>query len=286
LIAYYGDRLTRKLLPLADSHGRAKRIIGIILVVVGLGVMSGYDKKFETWLIDKGFVFSNFEYKLLESVPMPVEGAAEARMPLTTTVAKAMETATTSSGSCAAGEGHCTSTDAVLNDTPQPQTVLSQEDTIPKLGDQTNKNTFIELVSPDGYLNADGQAITIGEQLPGKIVLVSFMTYSCINCQRTFPYLEQWYETYQDDGLVIIGIHTPEFAFEHNISAVQSALDKHGITFPVVLDNDYETWRAYGNRYWPRRYLIDRDGRVVFDHIGEGAYEETEALIRQYLNQN
>ncbi len=287
LIAYYGDRLTKKLLPLADSHGRAKRIIGIVLIIVGLGVMSGYDKKFETWLIDRGLVFSNFEYKLLESVPMPGEGEAEARMPLTTTIAKAMETVTTTSSSCATGDSHCTSTRALSGDViQQPAPVLVNGKSADKPTSQANSSNYIELVSPDGYLNTNGQAITIGEQFPDKVVLVSFMTYSCINCQRTFPYLEQWYKTYKDDGLVVIGIHTPEFAFEHNIDAVQSALNKHGITFPVVLDNDYETWRAYSNRYWPRRYLIDRDGTVVFDHIGEGAYEETEALIRQYLNQN
>jgi cytochrome c biogenesis protein CcdA/thiol-disulfide isomerase/thioredoxin len=286
LIAYYGDRLTRKLLPLADSHGRAKRIIGIVLIVVGLGIMSGYDKKFETWLIDNGFVFSNFEYKLLESVPMPVESEEEAHVPLGTTIAKAMETATTTPATCARGEGHCTSTKTIADDAIEPVVALTDKQPVLKPAVQTNKNHFIELVSPDGYLNTNGQTITISEQFPDKVVLVAFMTYSCINCQRTFPYLERWYETYKDDGLVVIGIHTPEFAFEHNISAVQAALDKHGITFPVVLDNDYETWRAYGNRYWPRRYLISRDGEVVFDHIGEGAYEETETLIKQHLNQN
>ena len=95
------------------------------------------------------------------------------------------------------------------------------------------------------------------------------MTYSCINCIRTFPYLNAWYDKDKDRGLEIIGIHTPEFAFEHKIENVQEALKKFGIKFPVVLDNDYGTWNAYGNNYWPRKYLIDIDGYIVFDHAGE-----------------
>jgi thiol-disulfide isomerase/thioredoxin len=155
--------------------------------------------------------------------------------------------------------------------------------TVQKNENKPIENPFTELVSPDAFLNTNGASITIGEQLPAKLVLVTFMTYSCINCQRTFSHLQDWYDKYKNDGLVVIGIHTPEFAFEHKEESVQKALDEYGITFPVVLDNQYQTWNAYGNRYWPRRYLIAQDGSVVFDHIGEGAYEETEALIKKYL---
>ena len=109
------------------------------------------------------------------------------------------------------------------------------------------------------------------------------MTYSCINCQRTFPYLVAWYGKYKDQGLEIVGIHTPEFAFEKDIGNVREAMKRFGITYPVVLDNDYATWRAYGNQYWPRKYLIDIHGDIVYDHIGEGAYEETEMKIRELL---
>jgi thiol-disulfide isomerase/thioredoxin len=118
-----------------------------------------------------------------------------------------------------------------------------------------------------------------------KVILIDFMTYSCINCQRTFPSLVRWHEAYSDDGLLIVGIHTPEFAFERDKENVKKALDNFGITFPVVLDNEYATWRAYENRFWPHKYLIDIHGNIVYDHIGEGAYAETEAKIVELLNE-
>lgn len=151
---------------------------------------------------------------------------------------------------------------------------------------KANKGTpYKEIVKPSGFVNTDGKAITIADYIGKKIVLLDVMTYSCINCQRTFPYAVAWYETYKDQGLVIIGIHTPEFAFEKNIKNVEEAMKRFGITFPIVLDNDYGTWNAYGNRYWPRKYLIDIHGNVVYDHIGEGAYEETEQKIQELLKE-
>ncbi|OHA34232.1 MAG: hypothetical protein A2928_03130 [Candidatus Taylorbacteria bacterium RIFCSPLOWO2_01_FULL_45_15b] len=143
---------------------------------------------------------------------------------------------------------------------------------------------FVEISSPDGFVNTNGEPITI-ESLKGKVVLLDIWTYSCINCQRTLPYLNDWYEKYRGEGLEIIGLHTPEFAFEHKLSNVEKAVKDFKIEYPVVLDNDYSTWRAWGNQYWPRKYLIDIDGYVVYDHIGEGAYAETENRIVQALNE-
>ncbi len=142
-----------------------------------------------------------------------------------------------------------------------------------------------EITTPDGFINTDGNPITIGELIGKKVILIDFWTYSCINCQRTTPYLNAWYEKYLDKGLVIIGMHTPEFEFEKNYDNVNAAVEKFDIKFPVVLDNDYSTWTAYKNRYWPRKYLIDIDGYIVYDHIGEGAYEETEKKIQHALNE-
>lgn len=158
---------------------------------------------------------------------------------------------------------------------PQPMSGV----TMPTFG--FVKTPYTEITDPSGFVNTDG--ITIGELVGKKVILVDFMTYSCINCQRTFPYMVAWYDKYKDDGLEIVGIHTPEFAFEKDIDNVRDAMEKVGITYPVVLDNDYATWRAYGNRYWPRKYLIDIDGNVVYDHIGEGAYVETERKIQELL---
>lgn len=145
------------------------------------------------------------------------------------------------------------------------------------------ENPYKEIVDPAGFVNTDG--ITIGELVGKKIVLVDFLTYSCINCQRTFPYLNAWYEKYKDQGLEIVGIHTPEFAFEKDIENVRKAMADFGIKHPIVLDNDYATWRAYDNHFWPRKYLIDIHGNIVYDHIGEGAYEATEKKIQELLEE-
>ena len=140
-----------------------------------------------------------------------------------------------------------------------------------------------EISTPDGFINTDG--ITVEELIGEKIVLVDFWTYSCINCQRTLPYLNDWHDKYADDGLVILGIHTPEFEFEKKYENVLRAVEKYNVEYPVILDNDFSTWRSYNNRYWPRKYLIDIDGYIVYDHIGEGAYEETEKKIVELLNE-
>jgi thiol-disulfide isomerase/thioredoxin len=140
-------------------------------------------------------------------------------------------------------------------------------------------------VNPSGFLNTDGKPVNIGDYRGKKVVLVDFWTYSCINCIRTTPYLVAWYEKYKDDGLEIIGVHTPEFAFEHRIENVSKAVRERGITFPVVLDNDYATWGAFKNQYWPRKYLIDIDGYIVYDHAGEGAYDEAEKAIQAALKE-
>lgn len=146
-------------------------------------------------------------------------------------------------------------------------------------------DTAQEIVAPAGFINTNGEAINIQDLIGKKVILVDFWTYSCINCQRTLPYITSWYEKYKDQGLEIVGIHTPEFEFEKDINNVQAAVEKWGIDYPVVLDNDYGTWRNYNNRYWPRKYIIDIDGFIVYDHIGEGGYEETEQVIQNLLKE-
>jgi thiol-disulfide isomerase/thioredoxin len=121
------------------------------------------------------------------------------------------------------------------------------------------------------------------DDLKDKVILVDFWTYSCINCIRTIPNLNEWYDKYSDKGLIIVGIHTPEFEFEKNSDNVKSAVQKFGIKYPVLQDNDKETWNEYENRYWPRKYLIDNEGYIRYDHIGEGAYSETEKVIQALL---
>ncbi len=133
------------------------------------------------------------------------------------------------------------------------------------------------------WLNTDGEQPLTLESLKGKVVLIDFWTYSCINCQRTFPYLTTWYDRYKDDGLVIIGVHTPEFTFEKSEDNVRAAIDRFGINYPVAMDNDFATWTEWDQSFWPAHYLIDRDGIVREVHYGEGAYPETELRIQDLL---
>jgi len=141
-----------------------------------------------------------------------------------------------------------------------------------------------DLTQISGYLNTpnNNQPIHLANY-KGKVVLIDFWTYSCINCIRTIPYLNDWYSKYADKGFLIIGVHSPEFEFEKNYDNVKTAVQKFGIMYPVVLDNNLGTWNAYGNQYWPRHYLIDAQGYIREDHIGEGGYAETEKTIQSLL---
>jgi thiol-disulfide isomerase/thioredoxin len=130
------------------------------------------------------------------------------------------------------------------------------------------------------WLQGDAQTL---KSLRGQVVLVDFWTYSCVNCLRTQPHLNRWQKLYADKGLVIIGVHTPEFSFEKDEKNVARAVHDLGIDYPVVLDPDYKLWHAYANQYWPRKYLINKDGYIVYDHIGEGGYAETEMAIQKAL---
>jgi len=121
------------------------------------------------------------------------------------------------------------------------------------------------------------------QSLRGKVVLVDFWTFDCINCVRTLPYVKSWYEKYKDQGLVVVGVHTPEYPFERKTENVAAAIKRFGITYPVAQDNAYSTWRAYDNQYWPAAYLIDKKGRIVYTHFGEGNYDVTEQKIRELL---
>lgn len=119
--------------------------------------------------------------------------------------------------------------------------------------------------------------------LRGKVVVLDFWTYSCINCLRTLPHVKAWYDAYRDDGLVIVGVHTPEFAFERDPGNVRRAVRDHGISYPVALDPEFGTWQAWDNQYWPAKYFVDRAGRIRYAHFGEGDYEESERVIRELL---
>ncbi|MEN9621972.1 MAG: hypothetical protein RLZZ67_406 [Candidatus Parcubacteria bacterium] len=173
--------------------------------------------------------------------------------------------------------------DSTMKKEEGPVAMVSAQD---RIASKTAKyDRAKEITNPSGFVNTQGKPVKIADYVGKKVILLDIMTYSCINCIRTYPYINEWYSKYEDKGLIVIGIHTPEFDFEKVQSNVETAMKKYGIKFPVVLDNDYGTWSAYKNLYWPRKYLIDIDGFVRYDHIGEGGYAETEEVIKDLLKE-
>lgn len=170
-----------------------------------------------------------------------------------------------------------------LENNPQVKNELDKLKTKPDMGSLPSKGTAPEFVGITNWLNTDKPLTMAG--LRGKVVLVDFWTYTCINCIRTLPYVTSWYEKYKDMGFVVVGVHTPEFEFEKKTENVLGAIKQYKINYPVAQDNDYRTWNAYNNRYWPAEYLIDVNGNVRRTHFGEGEYEETELAIRRLLEE-
>ncbi len=264
LIAILGERFANRLTGLSNPDSWFKRGLGVFFVLLGILIISGYEKKLEVGILNAGFFdITKIEQKLLEKADpvSPVENSNENSF-------EQNENATTSA----------TTTTATTSE--QSSITNIAKNIVKKIAP---KNPYKEIVNPSGFVNTNDQPIKIADYVGKKVILLDILTYSCINCQRTFPYVTAWYDKYKDDGLIVIGIHTPEFAFEKDKKNVEEAMARFGITFPVVLDNDYGTWNAYGNRYWPRKYLIDINGSIVYDHIGEGGYEETEQKIRELL---
>jgi len=152
----------------------------------------------------------------------------------------------------------------------------------PKNGRLGNFGPAPEFLTDREWINSNPLTM---EDLKGKVVIVDFWTYSCVNCIRTTPYLKSWYNTYKDDGLVIIGIHAPEFVFERDIKNVTKAVEDMGIDWPVLLDNDFKMWNAYENSYWPSKYFIDATGEIRYYHFGEGEYDSSRKVIEKLLKE-
>src|SRR5882757_5431561 len=167
--------------------------------------------------------------------------------------------------------GLCTETDAPARPVAMAAAMAEQSQTAP------------DFVGINNWFNS--QPLKLAD-LRGKVVLVDFWTYGCVNCVNTLPHVTELYSKYRDRGLVVVGVHTPEFPFERSASNVQAALKRHGIAYPVAQDNDSQTWNAYRNQYWPAQYIVDQSGKIVFQHDGEGQYEQIDRTIARLLNAN
>jgi cytochrome c biogenesis protein CcdA/thiol-disulfide isomerase/thioredoxin len=238
-----GRRLTARLAPQA---GRLQMAMGAVMVVVALGMAGDYDTRFQTAIANDlpDFVVNpTKELEERDDVGEELAGLRVRYHGVGTAAAPARE------------EGEA----------------------LPVIGEAP------DFTGNQEWFNTPGDRPLSLAGLRGRVVLVDFWTYTCINCIRTFPYLRAWDERYRDEGLTIVGVHTPEFPFEREAGNVAAAIEQNDLRYPVAQDNGYATWNAYANQYWPAKYLIDARGRVRYVHFGEGDYEETEAAIRELL---
>ncbi|MGH9856432.1 MAG: cytochrome c biogenesis protein DipZ, partial [Acidobacteriota bacterium] len=253
IFATAGSALFTRSRFLSKYTGRIQQVFGVIMILTAVAIATNYDKVLQVKLLDAFPSYGNFINQL-------------------------------------------ESNDAVQEELDKLKGQDSLQTQSANPNEQTNKNS-------DALFNADApapdfvgitkwlnlpeaqQSLTL-DQLKGKVVLVDFWTYTCINCIRTLPYVTSWYDKYHNDGFVVVGVHTPEFAFEKETDNVLNAIKQYKIHYPVAQDNDYATWNNYSNRYWPAHYLIDANGIIRRVHFGEGEYEETEQAIQALLKES
>lgn len=244
-IVYGGRQLLNKVPWLTQNTAKIQIAFGVVMMLTALAIFFNLDRKFQSYILEK----------------FPQYGTGLTQIEENNLVNKSLQRL----------KGNNTS----LNEQDMGKPMGS---VLPNLGKAP------ELIPGGQWFNLpNGEASLSLSDLKGKVVLVDFWTYTCINCIRTLPYLKSWDEKYSKDGFVIIGVHTPEFDFEKDANNVKSAIKDYGLKYPVMQDNDYATWNAYNNHYWPAKYLIDKDGYVRDIHFGEGKYDETEQKIQKLL---
>lgn len=244
-----GQNLLRKVPWLLSNTGNIQKGFGVVMILTAVAIFNNYDRAFQTYIINT----------------FPQYGVGLTKFEDNASVTQELDK---------------------VNQKPVNQTNVgksSSEMTLPK------GPTAPEIISGGVWFNMPegkegSKRLTLAE-LKGKVVVIDFWTYSCINCQRTLPYLKEWYKKYKEKGLVIIGVHSPEFEFEKDEDNVAQAIKDFGLTYPIVQDNDFATWRAYDNHYWPAKYFIDKDGFIRHSHFGEGEYDESEKVIQELLNE-
>ena len=246
-----GKNLIKRFPKLLNNSAKIQQMFGVLMILVGLLIATGFDRKFQTAVL-----------KLLPNY---------------------------GTGLTAVENNGIAQNVLKKRNNPGPTMMRVQSDSVMK--EVSAKNSSLgdlgpapEIVTKGAWINTDGKPLKMAD-LKGKVVLIDFWTYSCVNCIRTIPYLKTWYDRYKDQGLVIIGVHSPEFAFERNLDNVKKAGKELGVTWPVVLDNEFTQWNAYNNRYWPAEYFIDGNGKIRHTHFGEGEYKESENIIRELLRE-
>jgi cytochrome c biogenesis protein CcdA/thiol-disulfide isomerase/thioredoxin len=247
MIIVSGGNILKKVPWLARNTSRIQQVFGAVMILTALALFLNIDRQFQTWVVNRFPEYGTGLTKL-ETIPVVQQSLQELNPE--------------SNGN----------TDA---DTSR-QNVFTQF--------LSSMNQAADFTGGTHWINS--QPLSLKKELKGKVVLVDFWTYSCINCIRTLPYIKDWNAKYKDKGLVIVGVHSPEFEFEKKTENVVQAVKDFGIEYPVVQDNDFKIWSAYHNQYWPAHYLIDKNGAIRYTHFGEGNYVETENAIRSLLDES
>ncbi len=261
-----GRALLNRVPALTRNMAGIQKGFGVLMILMGVAIGLGWDRQFQSFILRT----------------LPGYGSGLTAIEQTAPVKTALKGRAPQSGSAAlaAAAG-----------------VFQAPDTAPQNGVLGDYGAAPDFVTNGTWFNTQGLAAASGQTssggtmpltlaaLRGKVVVVDFWTYSCVNCVRTIPYLRAWYDAYKDKGLVIVGVHTPEFEFEKNTANVARAIHELSVTWPVVQDNDYKEWTAWGNQYWPAHYFIDAKGRVRYFHFGEGEYDVSERVIQQLLKE-
>ncbi len=246
IFALSGQKLFAKVRGISAHTGTIQKVFGTIMIITAILIATGYDRKLQASLLNAIPSYSTFLTEL------------ESNDAVTKQLDRLRGTDT-------------------MPDVPMPFPEAKDQSGLPKI------RTAPDFVGITKWLNTDKELSM--KDLRGKVVLIDFWTYTCINCIRTLPYVTGWYDKYKDDGFVVIGVHAPEFEFEKKTENVLDAIKEYEIKYPVAQDNDFRTWRAYDNHYWPAKYLIDAQGVVRYTHFGEGEYDVTEENIQKLLKE-
>jgi cytochrome c biogenesis protein CcdA/thiol-disulfide isomerase/thioredoxin len=265
----------RLVAPLARRGGYLQMATGAIMVFVALAMFGHYDTKFESTIARHWSSFLTTPAESLENTSSAQDALAEIRGASSHGIG-----AEAASGGAKEPSGGAEKK-SVPSQPERSKLAAKVEDPVPL----EEYGQAPEFTDTEDWFNTPGDKPLSLKGLRGRVVLVDFWTYSCINCIRTLPYLEAWDKRYRKDGLTIVGVHTPEFPFEREASNVEEAIKTEGIKYPVVQDNEEGTWNAYGNQYWPAEYFIDAKGNVRYVHFGEGEYGEKEQVIRELLEE-
>ncbi len=260
LIAVFGKTLIRKLHIVSDSDGWFKKTLAILIILTGISIMTGIDKRIETAIIDAGwFGVTSFEENLIKNITSQNQNNQTVSIKQSDIIPPVLQ-----------------------NTIPESRKEITTTNHIKKL--LSNWWTAPEFIWLQNRINTPGY--TSIKELKGKVTIINFRTFECINCIHTLPYTQKLYKKYQSDWLVVIGIHSPEFQSEKKLKNLQSAVDQYNLTYPIVQDNDFLTRKAYNNRYRPAKYVIDKQGNIRYTHFWEGKYEELDAVVDYLLKEN